>query len=219
MGGIGGDLVKIGGEVFTTGMFFWAGSRALALVSYALLSAGVVTGAVQSAKLARGRRIYFVHRALALWGLGTALGHALLLVGDREFRFGLAALLLPGRSPYRPAAVSLGVVALYLVGIAALPFVLPARWFPRPFRLNTHRLAYAAWVLASSHALAAGSDVEGLLFRVIFLASVGLSGFGLFYRVVAADGGRAGAGGRRAGRGARAELAHGALERPGGGAS
>ena len=64
-----------------------------------------------------------LHQYCGLLGLGFALFHALVLLGDRYVGYTPPQLLVPFASlPYRPLAVGLGQIALYLGLLVGLSF-------------------------------------------------------------------------------------------------
>ncbi|MCC6526488.1 MAG: hypothetical protein IT373_27820 [Polyangiaceae bacterium] len=140
---------------------FWTMSRAAGLLAYALLTTSVVFGLVLSTGLLDGRvsraRSLDVHRAVSTAGLGLLAWHALALLGDRHVAFGPLALAVPFVSSYRPLAVAAGIVAGYGVALVYASFSLRKVIGPRAFRW-VHYASFAAYGLATAHAIFAGSD-------------------------------------------------------------
>ena len=95
----------------------WLLARSSGLVAYALLTASVLAGLIVKARplgtSVRPAAVVDVHRFLALLGLGALVLHGAALVLDDAVDIGLAALLVPGASPYRPLATALGVLAAH----------------------------------------------------------------------------------------------------------
>ena len=56
-----------------------------------------------------------MHKFLSLLALGAIALHGLVLTLDQTVRMPLAALLVPGLSPYRPLATGIGVLAAELM--------------------------------------------------------------------------------------------------------
>ena len=140
---------------------FWLLARATGLTAYALLTTSVLAGLTVKARpfgtRAEGRGRHRPHRLLALLGLGTVALHGLVLTLDPTVRMPLAALLVPGLSPYRPLATGIGVLAAELmVVIYALVLASPA-----DRRRNWRRLHWPdlrVFGAATVHGLAAGTD-------------------------------------------------------------
>lgn len=102
-----------------------------------------------------------LHATLAALTLVLLLGHITALVLDRYAGVGLRGALLPAAASYRPFAVALGTVSVYvglLVGLsAALAGTLVRRaWLP------VHKLASVVFALTWLHAMLAGSDTARL---------------------------------------------------------
>jgi predicted ferric reductase len=139
----------------------WYVARAGGMLAYLLLSSSVVVGLLLSGK-AHGKRwprfaLEDVHRFLGLL-TGTFIvvhGGALLL--DGYLPFSLSQLIVPGIAPYRPLAVSLGVVAAELLVALAVTNHYRKRLSYRFWR-RAHYLNFAVWLLALVHGLTAGTD-------------------------------------------------------------
>jgi len=98
-----------------------------------------------------------VHRFLALLGLGAVAAHGLVLTLDRTVRMPLAALVVPGLSPYRPLAVGIGTLAAVLMLLIYVSFSLRRRIGTRNWR-RLHYLTFGVFAAATVHGLAAGTD-------------------------------------------------------------
>jgi DMSO/TMAO reductase YedYZ heme-binding membrane subunit len=71
--------------------------------------------------------------------------------------FGVADLLIPFASGWRPGAVALGVIAMYLVAAVEISSLLMRR-LPRRLWRGIHLFSYVAFWLATVHLLTAGTD-------------------------------------------------------------
>jgi methionine sulfoxide reductase heme-binding subunit len=140
---------------------FWLLARASGLTAYLLLTGSVIAGlTVKSKPLGRRIRaavITDVHRFLALLGLGAVAMHGLALTLDQSVRMPLAALIVPGLSPYRPLAVGVGVLAAELMILIYASFSLRRRIGARNWR-RLHYLTFGVFAAATIHGLAAGTD-------------------------------------------------------------
>jgi sulfoxide reductase heme-binding subunit YedZ len=140
---------------------FWILARASGLTAYALLTTSVLAGlTVKSRPL--GRRIRAasatdVHRFLSLLALGAIVIHGLTLALDSAVPMPVAALLVPGLSPYRPLATGLGVLAAELMALIYVSFSLRRRIGARNWR-RLHYLTFGVFAAATVHGLAAGTD-------------------------------------------------------------
>ncbi len=156
-------------------MLPWIVGRGLGLAAYLALAALVLTGTWFSHPWRLSRPVLHpalllrVHAVLAAGTVALVGGHILAMVADRYAHVGIAGAVVPGASGYRPAAVALGVVAVYLGlavgGAAALAgrILVGRRW------LGIHRLAAATFGLTWFHGVLAGSDTPAL--RLVYAVS------------------------------------------------
>jgi methionine sulfoxide reductase heme-binding subunit len=152
----------------------WFLARASGLTAYVLLTASVLAGLVlKSRPFGRALRpaaVTDVHRFLALLGLGAVVLHGTTLVLDSTVQISVAALLLPGLSPYRPLATAAGVLAAELMLVVYASFSLRRRIGTRNWR-RLHWATYAIFGLATAHGLLAGSDTSWS--RPVYVAAAG----------------------------------------------
>ena len=151
---------------------WWYLSRSSGIVAMVLLVMSVVCGVLLSTRAMRhlDRPAWLLE--LHGWFGGTALAmtalHLLGLALDGYVDFGLADLLVPGVSEYRPVAVAIGVVTLYALVAVQLTAVLRRRLPTRLWR-GVHVLSYALVWGALIHAGAAGSDTVNRGYQVLAL--------------------------------------------------
>jgi methionine sulfoxide reductase heme-binding subunit len=122
-----------------------------------------------------------VHRFLALLGLGMLALHGATLVLDRTLHMPLAGLLVPGASPYRAAAVAVGVVAAELMVLIYVSFALRRRIGARNWR-RLHWVTYLVFLLATIHGFASGTDSAQPWARDLYLGAVGAVAFATAWR-------------------------------------
>lgn len=149
----------------------WILGRASGVAAYLLLVTVVLAGLVLAhpGRAALGgsspARIR-IHLALAMFTLGFTALHVVVLATDRYAGVGWVGAALPFGAAYRPAAVTLGVLGLW-VGLlagstAALAGHLPRRWW-----WPVHKAAASALVLVWAHGVLAGSDSPALLWLYV----------------------------------------------------
>ena len=155
----------------------WYVARSAGLVGWALLTASVLWGLALSTKTAvRGRRpraawTLDLHRYLG--GLATIFTgvHVAAVVADSYVHFGLASVLVPFASSWHPVATAWGVVALYLLAAVELTSLARKRLSRRAWRA-THLASFPLFLLATVHAVSAGTDARSMLFVTVAAASV-----------------------------------------------
>jgi len=109
--------------------------------------------------------------------------HGVTLMLDRTVHMPLAGLLVPGASPYRPAAVALGVVACELAAVVAVSFSLRRRIGFRAWR-RLHWSTYGLFLLATAHGIAAGTDSQRSWAIALYLGAVGAVAFAAAWRAL-----------------------------------
>ncbi|MBS1120569.1 MAG: hypothetical protein H6Q90_2797, partial [Deltaproteobacteria bacterium] len=97
-------------------------------------------------------------------------------------RFDLVDLAVPFASSYRPLAVGLGVIAAYLAVVVHVSFGLRRRLGTKLWR-RLHALSFVAFVAASVHAIAAGSDSRTPWAVALYATPLGLVLALVVYRV------------------------------------
>ena len=166
---------------------FWILARATGFTAYALLTATVVAGLVLKSKpfgrALRAAAVTDVHRFLTFLALGMLALHGGALMLDQTVHMPPAGLLVPGASPYRPAAVAYGVVACELAALVAVSFSLRRRIGFRTWR-RLHWSTYVVFTLATAHGLAAGTDSARPWALDLYLGAVGAVAFATAWRAL-----------------------------------
>jgi DMSO/TMAO reductase YedYZ heme-binding membrane subunit len=139
----------------------WYVARAAGITAWGLLATAVIWGLLLSTRVLRGRPtprwLLDLHRflgGLAVVFTGVHLGG---LMADNYLHFGLADLLVPFAAGWRPGAVALGVVGLWLLAAVEITSLLTRR-MPRRWWHAVHLSSYALFWTATLHALLAGTD-------------------------------------------------------------
>jgi methionine sulfoxide reductase heme-binding subunit len=150
----------------------WWLSRATGMVAAVLLVASLVWGVLITTRALKpiDRPVWLLamHRWFsALACIGVVL-HMLTLVGDNYVHFGWKELFIPGGSPWKTTAVTLGVIAFWLLVLVQGTSLMMKR-LPRPLWKFIHYFAYAAVWLTSLHGALAGTDASNPLYRVLAL--------------------------------------------------
>lgn len=165
---------------------FWFIARASGLTSYILLTASVLAGLVLKTRPFRSLKpaqVTDIHRFLALLGLGTLALHGVTLVLDSAVEIPLAALLVPGLSPYEPLWVGIGVLAAELMVVVYASFSQRKRIGARTWR-RLHYATYAVFAGATAHGLLAGTDSGRPWALALYLLAVGSVAAATAFRVL-----------------------------------
>ena len=153
----------------------WDAARAGGFAAYILLSVAVSVGLVlrnrwQTPKWPR-LLTNEIHGYLSLLALVFIVVHVLAVLVDPFTHFGLAEVLVPFVSHYRPAWMGLGVVALYLLLAVWLSSQLRKHMRYEAWR-RIHVLAYGVYIAATIHGLGTGSDTRSGWAPIIYASSV-----------------------------------------------
>jgi methionine sulfoxide reductase heme-binding subunit len=179
----------------------WVAERLAGFLAYFALAGSVVYGLLLSTKILDAiahRPITFnLHQDLASFGLGLAGIHGALLALDKTVPFSLPQIAVPGLAPYAPLAVAAGQVAFYVMAAVIGSFYVRRTIGQRTWRL-LHYLTFVAFVGATVHGLAAGTDSGSPWAWWIYVGASVMVAFLFTYRVTVSLGGRSA---RRADRG------------------
>ena len=172
----------------------WYVARAGGIVAWSLLTTAVVWGLLLKTRLFRGRPtprwILDLHRFLGGLSVVFTGVHVAAVVADDYVHFGAADILVPFASGWRPGAVALGVVALYLLAAVEVTSLLMKR-IPRRWWRAVHMTSFGAWLLGTLHAVLAGADASNPLMVVTVNVSVATVLFLTLVRLTAGRGVRA----------------------------
>jgi hypothetical protein len=165
--------------VTTWNAVVWDTARAGGFVAYVLLTLAVTAGLVLRNRwqTVRWPRLITneLHGYLSLLALVFITVHVLAVLVDPFTRFGLAEVLVPFASHYRPLWMGLGVVALYLFFAVWVSSRLRTRIGFRAWR-SIHVLAFGVYAAATVHGLGTGSDTRSPWAELLYASSVLLVG-------------------------------------------
>jgi predicted ferric reductase len=141
---------------------YWYLSRGSAIIAYIFLWASMVFGLLVTNKMARlwpgGPAAMAMHEYVSLLGLGFAMFHALILMGDQYIQYNLAQILLPfGSFGYKPFWVGFGQLGFYLMAMVTATFYLRKRLGGQTWRL-VHYASFVSFLFALVHGLFSGTD-------------------------------------------------------------
>jgi DMSO/TMAO reductase YedYZ heme-binding membrane subunit len=155
----------------------WYVARAAGLVAWGLATVSVLGGFALSGRFF-GRRLVppawlaDLHSALGGLTVIFTVVHVIALLLDDYVDFTVVDLLVPYRTSWRPGAVALGIVALYLLLAVQISSQarrrLPAVWWRR-----LHLLSVPVFGLGTLHLLAAGTDATHPLVRAAVFVAAG----------------------------------------------
>lgn len=140
---------------------WWHVARAGGIVALVLTGLAVIWGLALQTKLLRAkptpRWLLSLHKFLASLSVTFTGIHVAGLVADNYLHFGWAEVLLPFASSWRPGAVTLGVISMYLLGAVQLSSIFMKR-LPRRLWKGIHLSSYLLFWTGLLHGVMAGSD-------------------------------------------------------------
>lgn len=139
----------------------WYIARAGGIVAWLLLTASVMLGLLLSTRLATrwagAAWLQDVHRFVSGLAIAFVGVHIAGLVADTYVHFGVADVLVPLASRWRPVAVAWGVVGMWLLVSVEITSLLRRR-MPRRVWHAIHLTSYVTYVATTIHLLTAGTD-------------------------------------------------------------
>lgn len=159
---------------------WWYVARSSGIVAWALVTASVVLGLWLSLrlskKLPRPAWTLDLHRFVGGLAVVFAGIHLAGLVADSYVAFGIRELFVPFASGWKPGAVALGIVGLYLLLAVEVTSLLMKR-LPRRLWRGVHFSSYALFVVATAHLLLAGTDAGSAYLHWSALVACTVVGF------------------------------------------
>jgi len=165
-------------------MTLWYLARAAGVMAMIMFTVAASLGALGAGSRKPGQRFWlqYVHRSAAATGLVLLAAHVMAVIADSYVAINTSVLVWPFGSGYRPFAVTLGVLAMYGLVLAAVVGAARGRLarsqtFTKHWR-TIHIAASVGWLLSVGHGLLAGTDRSTpwmLAITISCLAAVGTS--------------------------------------------
>jgi predicted ferric reductase len=151
---------------------WWYLARAAGMLAAILMVGALVLGVLAATRalkeIDRPAWLVALHRWFSVLTAIAVVTHLVALVADSYLHFGLVELLVPFTSSWRPLAVTLGVVALYLFAVVHISSVAMKR-LPKVWWRRLHTLSYLSVWAAVMHAGTAGTDTANVVYRTVAL--------------------------------------------------
>jgi sulfoxide reductase heme-binding subunit YedZ len=155
--------VSAGAVVVTSKTPLWYLTRATGLVALVLLTASMAFGLLSSVRYQRPGWPRFVtaglHRNASLLACAFTAIHIVTTLADGFVPIGLADVVIPFISAYRPVWLGLGTVSFDLMLALTVTSLVRTRFSYRAWRL-VHWAAYLCWPVAVLHGLGTGTDTQ-----------------------------------------------------------
>lgn len=181
---LGFALGRLAAPAVHNKMWHWVVGRGIGIAAYLALTALTAAGLWtrhplrQRAGVGNPATWLHVHAALAAASLVLTATHVVVLALDSYAGVGWIGVLVPGRATYRPLAVALGSIGVYVALVVGGTAALAGYLFRRSWR-PLHYLALVSFASICAHGVLAGSDTAAL--RPVYV------GTGLFVGLLAAS--------------------------------
>ena len=171
----------------------WYIARSSGITTWVLATASIVFGLALSTRLVRKKGVpawlNTLHRYLGTLMLVFTAVHLAALVADNWVHFGLADLLVPMASSWRPGAVAWGVVELYLL-VAIQVTSWCKRWLPRRLWHSVHLTSIPMFVFGTLHGFQSGADRNNVVVQWGALTGAAAVLFLILFRTTSGSGRR-----------------------------
>jgi sulfoxide reductase heme-binding subunit YedZ len=169
---------------------WWYLSRSAGIVAWIMLTASVLWGIVLATDLfpkwRRNARLLEMHRWLAGLTFFFVAGHLMTLLFDSYAKFRLVDLVVPYAGTWRPTAIAVGVVALWLL-VAVEVTALAMKKLSKTWWRSVHIASYFVFWGVSIHAALAGTDTSKTLYTVTAIVALAAVVFAASYRALSHD--------------------------------
>lgn len=157
--------------------FWWYLTRSSGIVAWVLLTASALWGILLSTRLLkpydRPAWLLDLHRWLGSLAVLVVGLHLAGTVADSYVHFGVADVLVPMATSWKPLAVAWGIIAMYLLVAVQVSSVLMKK-LPKKLWRGIHLTSYAMFVSVSIHSITAGTDKGVALFQALAVALITL---------------------------------------------
>ncbi len=169
---------------------WWYLSRSAGIVAWIMLTASVLWGIVLATDLfpkwRDNARLLAMHRWLAGLTFFFVAGHLVTLLFDSYAKFGPLDFVVPFAGTWRPTAIAVGVVALWLL-VAVEVTALAMKKVSRKWWRSVHIASYFVFWAVSIHAALAGTDASKPLYTATAIVALAAVVFATSYRVLSHD--------------------------------
>ena len=154
--------------------FFWYLSRASALLAYILLFINLFLGIGLKARyldrFIERWRAMDIHQFSALLAMALIAVHIFSLLGDQYLKFNLAALFIPGASPYRPFWDALGILGFYSALVVTFSCYI-RKYIGQKVWRGIHLASFGMFVMVLVHSIKSGTDTSAVWTQWLYLST------------------------------------------------
>jgi len=139
----------------------WIVIRGSGVVAFVMLAASTIWGLMLATKVlgswVKAKPLTWFHESLAVGALLATAVHMITLSIHEYVDFTWGDILIPGRSGWRPSAVSFGIVAFYGAFVLSVSFYFKRFVGQRAWRA-IHFGSYGVFLAATLHGILSGTD-------------------------------------------------------------
>jgi predicted ferric reductase len=167
---------------------FWYLSRGSAVIAYLLLWLSMILGTGITNKLGALwpglPSTIEMHEYTSILGLAFGIFHGLILLGDQYISFSLVHVLVPfSTTSYKPIAVGIGQVALYVWALLDISFYIRKTIGKKMWRA-IHFGSFFAYVSVLFHAIVTGTDASATWLQLVYWITGAILAFMICYRIL-----------------------------------
>lgn len=169
---------------------YWYMSRASALMAYFFTWGSTMWGLLLSTQAIKNRispaLTFGVHKFLSFLAIGFAAFHALILLGDHYLHFNLGDILVPFSASFKPVLLGVGTISFYMYTLILISFYIKRQIGPKIWR-GLHYLTFLTYLLATAHAIFAGTDTRAMPVQTMYFISAAGVLFLTYYRLLSVN--------------------------------
>lgn len=167
---------------------WWYITRASAVIGWVLMTLSVLWGILLSTRILRKTDNPGWLRDLHSYFSGLAIAmvevHMVSLMLDGWLHFSVLNVLVPFTTDYRPLAVALGIVAMYLL-VAVQLTSLAMNKLPRAVWRAIHLSSYGSLMIVAFHAGVSGTDVGSSWYQALAVTLIAVVALAIVLRLLA----------------------------------
>jgi len=153
-----------------TSQVWWYFARSSGMVAAILLMASFVWGVLMATRalkpVDRPSWMLAMHRWFAGLAVTATAVHLASLIADNYVHFGAKEVLVPFASSWRPTAVAIGVMSMYILAVVQITSWLMKRMSKKVWR-GIHMSSYVLVWMVFLHAGLSGTDTSNRVYRIV----------------------------------------------------
>lgn len=153
----------------------WELIRGSGILAYVMLSFSTLLGMAISIRaldrFTKRAHVYEGHQSVSIVALALTFVHGATLLLDKYIALSATDILVPFAADWRPVAVALGIVSMYIVAVVTGTSYARRYIGQRAWRA-IHHSSFLAWLFAALHGITAGSDSGELWVQYMYLVTI-----------------------------------------------